>query len=122
MLTSGTYTWSIVTKISLNRSIVWSLCNIYLATHMLHSSLYSYFTVTVYAIIHIMDYIDVIFHHWRLGTITPVQLRRIVLVMLVPNQEYEQSRICVLRDRPFNLKGGLWFFVSFRNLFSDNTS
>ena len=27
-----------------------------------------------------------------------------------------------LRDRPFNLKGGLWFFVSFRNLFSDNTS
>ena len=27
----------------------------------------------------------------------------------------------VLRDRPFNLKGGLWFFVSFRNFFSDNT-
>ena len=29
-----------------------------------------------------------------------------------------------LRDRPFNLKGGgggLWFFVSFRILFSDNT-
>jgi hypothetical protein len=28
-----------------------------------------------------------------------------------------------LRDRPFNLKGGegLWFFVSFRNFFSDNT-
>jgi hypothetical protein len=24
-------------------------------------------------------------------------------------------------DRPFNLKGGLWFFVSFRNFFSDNT-
>jgi hypothetical protein len=23
--------------------------------------------------------------------------------------------------RPFNLKGGLWFFVSFRNFFSDNT-
>jgi hypothetical protein len=28
-----------------------------------------------------------------------------------------------VRDRPFNLKGvgALWFFVSFRNLFSDNT-
>ena len=25
-----------------------------------------------------------------------------------------------VRDRPFNLKGGLWFFVSFRILFSDN--
>jgi len=29
----------------------------------------------------------------------------------------------VIRDRPFNLKGGrgLWFFVSFRKYFSDNT-
>jgi len=27
----------------------------------------------------------------------------------------------MLRDRPFNLKGGLWFFVSFRIFFSDNT-
>ena len=30
----------------------------------------------------------------------------------------------ILRDRPFNLKGGeggLWFFVSFKNFFSDNT-
>jgi hypothetical protein len=26
-----------------------------------------------------------------------------------------------IRDRPFNLQGGLWFFASFRNLFSDNT-
>ena len=26
-----------------------------------------------------------------------------------------------LRDRPFNLKGGLWFFVPFRIFFSDNT-
>ena len=26
------------------------------------------------------------------------------------------------RNRPFNLQGGLWFFVSFRNFFSDNTS
>ena len=24
-------------------------------------------------------------------------------------------------DQPFNLQGGLWFFVSFRNCFSDNT-
>ena len=27
----------------------------------------------------------------------------------------------LIRDRPFNLKGGLWFFVSFRIFFSDNT-
>ena len=27
----------------------------------------------------------------------------------------------VFRDQPFNLKGGLWFFVSFRIFFSDNT-
>ena len=26
-----------------------------------------------------------------------------------------------IRDRPFNLKGGLWFFASFRIFFSDNT-
>ena len=33
---------------------------------------------------------------------------------------------CYIRDRPFNLKGwggggGLWFFVSFRIFFLDNT-
>jgi hypothetical protein len=27
----------------------------------------------------------------------------------------------LVRDRPFNLKGGLWFFVLFRIFFSDNT-
>ena len=26
-----------------------------------------------------------------------------------------------VRDRPFNLQGGLWFFVSFRKFISDNT-
>jgi hypothetical protein len=26
-----------------------------------------------------------------------------------------------VRVQPFNLQGGLWFFVSFRNVFSDNT-
>ena len=29
--------------------------------------------------------------------------------------------VCYIRDRPFKLKGGLWFFVSFGNFFSDNT-
>jgi hypothetical protein len=29
--------------------------------------------------------------------------------------------VFLIRDRPFNLKGGLWFFVSFKNKFSDNT-
>ena len=28
----------------------------------------------------------------------------------------------VISDRPFNLQGGLWFFVSFRIFVSDNTS
>ena len=27
----------------------------------------------------------------------------------------------MIRDRPFNLKGGLWFFVSFKKKISDNT-
>ena len=37
-------------------------------------------------------------------------------------KEYDSDTEYCLRDRPFNLKGGgLWFFVSFRNLFSDNT-
>jgi hypothetical protein len=32
------------------------------------------------------------------------------------------SFLFLFRDRPFNLKGGgLWFFVSFRTFFSDNT-
>ena len=25
--------------------------------------------------------------------------------------------MCIIRDRPFNLKRGLWFFVSFRKIF-----
>jgi hypothetical protein len=29
--------------------------------------------------------------------------------------------IHLIRDRPFNLQGGFWFFVLFRNFFSDNT-
>ena len=29
--------------------------------------------------------------------------------------------VSLLRDRPFNLKGRLWFFVSFRKKNSDNT-
>ena len=32
-----------------------------------------------------------------------------------------RTLITPFRDRPFNLKGRLWFFVSFRNFFSDNT-
>ena len=35
--------------------------------------------------------------------------------------QYLQTEV---KDRPFNLKGeggGLWFFVSFRNFFSDST-
>ena len=42
----------------------------------------------------------------------------------VPKTErHEVDAILYIRDRPFNLKGGgrLWFFVSFRIFFSDNT-
>ena len=37
-------------------------------------------------------------------------------------RKYTCLLLAVIRDRPFNLKGGeLWFFVSFRIYFSDNT-
>ena len=38
-------------------------------------------------------------------------------------QRVETKENLVVRDRPFSLKGGggLWFFVSFRIFFSDNT-
>ena len=35
--------------------------------------------------------------------------------------DLSKSITTYIRDRPFNLKEGLWFFVSFRNFFSDNT-
>ena len=40
--------------------------------------------------------------------------------------KYQITNACMfynnlLRDRPYNLKGGLWFFDSFRIFFSDNT-
>ena len=41
-----------------------------------------------------------------------------------PRSGVIDSKLGTLRDRPFNLKGGgggLWFFVLFRNFFSDNT-
>ena len=31
----------------------------------------------------------------------------------------ENENLSGLRDRPFDLQGGVWFFVSFRNIFSD---
>jgi hypothetical protein len=43
---------------------------------------------------------------------------------LMLNSEKKKSKWNIwycIRDRPFNLKGGLWFFVTFRNFFSDNT-
>jgi hypothetical protein len=38
-----------------------------------------------------------------------------------PRSGVIDSKLGTLRDRPINLKGGLWFFVLFRNFFSDNT-
>jgi hypothetical protein len=37
------------------------------------------------------------------------------------NDEKHAENRMLIRDRPFNLKGGLWFFVSFRKFSSDNT-
>ena len=45
------------------------------------------------------------------------------LKLIVHTQQEQlkvQSNHTILRDRPFNLKGGLWFFVSFRIIFLDN--
>ena len=46
-------------------------------------------------------------------------------LLLYPLQHGFNSKVScetqLLRNRPFNLKGGLWFFVSFRIFFSDNT-
>ena len=43
------------------------------------------------------------------------------LISSVSKQHTHYPVSFYLRDRPFNLKGGLWFFVSFRIFFSDNT-
>jgi hypothetical protein len=36
-------------------------------------------------------------------------------------KNYISGVTLMVRDRPFNLQGGLWFFDSFRIFFSDNT-
>jgi hypothetical protein len=55
----------------------------------------------------------------------PFKLNGIINRQISVNYDNEDSFICnirdILRGQPFNLKGGLWFFVSFRNFFSDNT-
>jgi hypothetical protein len=45
---------------------------------------------------------------------------RQILHFYFPNKSKWNIWYCI-RDRPFNLKGGLWFFVTFRIFFSDNT-
>ena len=53
-------------------------------------------------------------HHWRCRNKSAVNILQLISLPLI---------VHLIRDRPFNLKGegGLWFFVSFRNFFSDNT-
>ena len=43
------------------------------------------------------------------------------LISSVSKQHTHSPVSFYLRNRPFNLKGGLWFFASFRIFFSDNT-
>ena len=38
-----------------------------------------------------------------------------------PKLSVKLYRYAIIRDRPFNLQGGLWFFVLFRIFFLDNT-
>ena len=55
------------------------------------------------------------------------KIKEIINRQISVNYDNENSFFCnirdILRDQPFNLKGGgeLWFFVSFRIFFSDNT-
>ena len=53
-------------------------------------------------------------HHWRCRNKSAVNILQLISLPLI---------VHLIRDRPFNLKGegGLWFFVSLRNFFSDNT-
>ena len=48
-------------------------------------------------------------------------LSKVALNTIKPNPFMNISIWHVIRDRPFNLQGGLWFFVSFRIFFSDIT-
>jgi hypothetical protein len=45
-----------------------------------------------------------------------------ICIMFGLHGKLQKFKLVLVRDRSFNLKGGLWFFVSFRNFFSDNTS
>ena len=56
--------------------------------------------------------------HVIMEVITPV-LTGITQVCIITYDRW--GYVYSFRDRPFNLQGGLWFFVSFRNFFSDNT-
>jgi hypothetical protein len=53
-------------------------------------------------------------HHWLCRNKSAVNILQLISLPLI---------VHLIRDRPFNLKGegGLWFFVSLRNFFSDNT-
>jgi hypothetical protein len=46
---------------------------------------------------------------------------RLTMMYKITNEKVAIPKGERLRDRPFNLKGGLWFFVSFKKTFSDNT-
>ena len=58
--------------------------------------------------------------------ISPIKIEQYPASLLFPQKVLRVNcnrNTYTLRDRPYNLKGGgLWFFVSFRNFFSDNTS
>ena len=60
---------------------------------------------------YMMDWQNVIQQHPELDVLT------------VNYEDLKKVRYLLIRDRLFNLKGGwrLWFFVSFRNIFSDIT-
>jgi hypothetical protein len=53
--------------------------------------------------------------HDKTEILLKVVINNINLWKIIPLQSN------LVRDRPFNLKGGVWFFVSFRIFFSDNT-
>jgi hypothetical protein len=54
-----------------------------------------------------------------------INYRGIIIETIIKNRTSHEILAIqnpIQRDRPFNLQGGIWFSVSFRIFFSDNTS
>ena len=57
-------------------------------------------------------------HMWEQSVLKQISFLRLRLKFVLPAVK---DCTLLIRDQPFNLKGGLWFFVSLRKKISDNT-